>query len=194
MVVLPSLQDTQLVKLLQSGSLGVLPTDTLYGVVCPAANPQAVARLYALKSRERKPGTVIAANVEQLQGLGVASEQLAAVRRFWPGPVSVVLDHDLSFLHQGVGNQPFRIPADPGLRKLLAQTGPLLTSSANLPGQPPATNLTEAQAYFGDQVDFYVEGGQLTDRQPSTIIRLMPGNRIQVLRQGAVAISSQERN
>jgi len=74
---------------------------------------------------------------------------------------------------------------------LLKQTGPLLTSSANQPGEPPATNLTEAKAYFADSVDFYVDGGQTEQSTPSTLIRLDPHNRIEILRQGAVVLPSQ---
>jgi L-threonylcarbamoyladenylate synthase len=80
-----------------------------------------------------------------------------------------------------------RIPADKPLQKLLHQTGPLLTSSANHPGQPPANDIKAAEKYFGDEVDFYVDGGDLAGREPSTIIRIVD-DAIEVLRQGAVKI------
>jgi tRNA A37 threonylcarbamoyladenosine synthetase subunit TsaC/SUA5/YrdC len=58
-----------------------------------------------------------------------------------------------------------------------------MTTSANRPGEPPANDLKEAQAYFEDAVDFYVDGGDLKGRQPSTIIRMVD-DAVEVLRPG----------
>ncbi len=185
-----SLQNPQLVKLLRAGAVGVLPTDTVYGLVCLAADRQAVERLYALKSRERKPGTLIAANTEQLRQYHLPATAIEKARHFWPGPVSVVfaLGDGFSYLHQAVGSCPFRIPVQPAVRELLEQTGPLLTTSANLPGQPPATTIAEARTYFGEQVDFYVDGGVIKDAPPSTIVGFGSRDKFVILRQGAATI------
>ena len=80
-----------------------------------------------------------------------------------------------------------RITADKEVNELLKQTSPLLTSSANHPGEPPANNILEAQKYFGEEIDFYVDGGDLRGRQPSTVIRIID-DAIEVLRPGAVNI------
>lgn len=189
MHVFHSLHDPELVALLKSDAIGVLPTDTLYGVVARASSPAAVEKLYALKHREKKPGTTIAATAEQLIELGIDPTMVRNVAKYWPASLSIVmpLGADLEYLHQGVGESPFRVVADEGLQMLLEQTGPLMTSSANLPGEPPAQNIAEAQAYFGEHVDFYVDGGHIGDRQPSTIARYHNGT-LTVLRQGAVKI------
>jgi len=174
----------------QPGAVGVLPTDTVYGLAARAADPAAVTRLYALKKRENKPGTLIAANLEQLEELGLKHRYLKAVEQFWPGAVSVIIpaaDPRLSYLHQGKMSLAVRIPDDDGLQKLLRQTGPLLTSSANPPGEPTAVTIAQAKQYFGDQVDFYQDGGDLSARQPSTVIRIID-DAIEVLRPGAVRI------
>lgn len=173
---------------LLDGAVGVMPTDTVYGVVCRAQDQMAAKRLYALKSREHKPGPVIAASISQLKDLGAPADQLSLAAQYWPGPVSVILRHDRAYLHQGRGDQPFRIPDDEALRALLERTGPLLTTSANQPGQPPAATLDEARHYFGDQVDFYVDIGSLTSRPPSTIIRFSDAGKVEIVRQGAVRI------
>jgi tRNA A37 threonylcarbamoyladenosine synthetase subunit TsaC/SUA5/YrdC len=81
-----------------------------------------------------------------------------------------------------------RIPANAKLQKLLAQTGALLTSSANHPGEPTATTLDQAQKYFGGEVDFYIDGGDLSGHAPSTVIRIVD-DAIEVLREGAVKIN-----
>lgn len=177
-------------KLQKPGVVGVIPTDTVYGVVARAQDPAAVQRLYKLKQREAKPGTVIAANVEQLEALGLKHRYLKSVEEFWPGAVSVVIpvsDPQLAYLHQGKLSLAVRVPDDNRLRELLEQTGPLVTSSANQPGNPPANTIEQAQDYFGKQVDFYTDGGNLSGRQPSTVIRILD-DAIEVLRRGAVDI------
>lgn len=182
--------EAEAINLLRSGGVGVLPTDTVYGLVARAADPKAVARLYALKNRERKPGTVIAASVEQVRQLGIADDVLSRVAPYWPNPLSIVLPlpENRSYLTQGVGDQAIRIPKDKHIRALLEQTGPLLTSSANQPGEPPANNIDEAFAYFGNTVDFYVDGGDMSGRTPSTIARPRPDGSLEILRQGAVKV------
>lgn len=178
-------------KLLKPGAVGVIPTDTVYGVVARAVDEAAVARLYKLKQREHKPGTIIAASIDQLVELGIKRRYLKAVEQFWPGAVSVEIPHSITYLNQGTGRQAFRIPDDVELLKLLEQTGPLQTTSANQPGEPPATTVGEAQKYFGEQVDFYDNGGDLSDRQPSTIIKIVD-DAIEVIREGAVKIHPNE--
>lgn len=183
-----SLNDPKLVSLLKEGAVGVLPSDTVYGIMCLAANEASVARLYATKHRENKAGTLIAANIQQLVDLGLKERYLKAVEHFWPGAVSVRIPHPPNYLTDpNNGTIAVRIPDDRGLLELLEQTGPLQTSSANLAGDPVATKLAEAQGYFGDTVDFYVEGGDLSGRPPSTVIQVVD-DAIEVVREGAVKI------
>lgn len=178
----------QAINLLSQGAVGIMPTDTVYGVVTRATDQSAVERMYALKSRERKPGTIIAAATDQLRSLSVPQAEIDKVKQWWPNPLSAVLImNGNEYLHQGVGDIAMRVVANQKIKALLEQTGPLITSSANLPGQPGATNITEAYAYFGDTVDFYVDGGQITDALPSTIIRPR-GNEIEILRQGSTTL------
>lgn len=174
----------------QPGQIGVIPTDTVYGVVARASDYQAVKKLYQLKGRENKPGTLIAANINQLVELGIKYRYLKAVEQFWPGAVSVIIpaaDPALSYLHQGKMSLAVRLPDDKKLQNLLKGTGPLLTSSANPPGQTTATTIAQAKKYFGDKIDFYIDGGDLSKRQPSTVIRIID-DAIEVLRPGAVQI------
>lgn len=177
-------------QLKKVGTVGVIPTDTVYGLAARAADEKAVERLYKLKHRLNKPGTIIAANLQQLEELGFKHRYLAAVEQFWPGAVSIVIpvsDPNLNYLHQGMQGLAVRIPALHELRDLLKATGPLLTSSANLPSEPPATNIQQAKSYFANLVDFYIDGGDLSARQPSTIIRIVD-DAIEVIRPGAVSI------
>jgi L-threonylcarbamoyladenylate synthase len=186
-----SIKNKQLIPLLRGGKVGVLPTDTVYGLVCDAKNVDAVEHLYRLKSREHKPGVVIAASIDQLVDLGMKARYLKAVEQYWPNPLTVIIptSFELTYLHRGKGSLAVRIPSDPAVHDLLVQTGPLLTTSANHPGEPEASTITKAKAYFDDEVDFYVDGGDLRDRNPSTIIKVID-DAVEVLRQGAVTIGS----
>ena len=180
--------DVALATLL-AGGVGIMPTDTVYGLVARAADKKAVKRFYKLKNREHKPGTVIAANVRQLIDLGVEPRYVQRVEQWWPNPLSVEtpLGTHLAYLHQDTGRQALRVVADEHLRSILEQTGPLVTTSANQPGEPGAATITEAIAYFKDNVDFYVDGGDLSGRAPSTIIRVLD-DAIEIIREGAFAI------
>lgn len=177
-------------KLLKTEAVGIIATDTVYGIVARAGNKAAVARLYEIKKRDEKPGTLIAANIEQLENLGLKHRYLKAVEQYWPGAISVIIpsgDPNLAYLHRGKMSIAVRIPDDKNLSELLQKTGPLLTSSANNPGEPPAKTIQEAKDYFGNKPDFYDDGGDLSDREPSTIIRIID-DAVEVIRQGAVKI------
>jgi L-threonylcarbamoyladenylate synthase len=189
MVVYDSVTNPEVVSLLRQGAVGVLPTDTIFGIVARAVDPQAIAKLYEAKHREGKPGTMIAANTEQLATLGIPRELLQKVAYLWPNPVSIVLPvgPELAYLHQGKDSLAVRIPGNLEIRALLEQTGPLLTSSANMPGEPSSNTVDEAKAYFGDTVDFYVQG-DTSANQASTVAKLNTDGTIETLRQGIVVI------
>jgi len=189
-----NVHDQQLIADIKSGAVGVLLTDTVYGLVASAANIEAVERLYHLKAREQKPGTLMAASIDQLVELGLQRRYLTAVKDFWPNPLSIIIPvgPELDYLSQNQRTLAVRIPADETVRTLLEQTGPLATSSANQPGEPPATNITEAEAYFGDSVDYYVDSGQIGERPPSTVIRMVD-DAIEIIRAGAVNIDEHGR-
>lgn len=175
---------------LKAGQIGVIPTDTLYGVVVSANNQETTKRLFDdVKKRENKTGTIIAASIDQLVELGMKRRYLTAVEQFWPGPISIVIPTgmDLEYLHHGKQSLAVRIPAEKELLELLKETGPLLTSSANLAGKPEANSVDEARSYFGDKLDFYVDGGNISGRLPSTIIQIND-DAVEVLRTGAVKI------
>lgn len=177
--------------LLKPSCVGILPTDTVYGLVARAKDEKAVARLYDLKDRSGgKPGTVIAASLMQLEELGLKHRYLKAVEQYWPGAVSVIIpvsDPKLAYLHQGKMGLAVRVPDNKALLELLEKTGPLLTSSANHPGEPTAEDTDEARVYFGDKVDFYVDGGDLRGHKPSTVIRILD-DAVEIIREGAVKI------
>lgn len=151
------------ISVLKRGGLVVMPTDTVFGILASAVLKESVQKLYGVRNRDLdKPCIVLCTDIGQLNDLGVAigEEKLKALSLMWPNPVSVVLpfDNERDYLHRGTRTLAVRIPKDLELRDFLKQTGPLLAPSANTQGQKIASNLYEAKAYFGDKVDFYMDG------------------------------------
>ena len=175
-----SVDNDELINILNGGGIGVLPTDTVYGLVARAADSVAIQKMYDIKKRADQPGTLIASSIDDLAKLGLDSNQLSLAAKFWPGQISVVINADnvATYLKQTRDNLAVRIPDDPSL----------MTTSANVPGRPISSTIAEAKAYFGDKVDFYVDGGTITNNQPSTIIGLDEHANIIVFRRGAVDI------
>ena len=183
----------QAAEALKKGAVGIIPTDTVYGVVCSALHPQALERLYAIKKRHpNKAYIVLISALDDVAQFTTLSHNIQTLlTQVWPGPVSVVLptkNTTLAYLHRGNASIAFRLPADPSLQALLKVSGPLAAPSANPNGLPPAKTVTEAYAYFKNDVDFYVDGGPLYN-SPSTLIELDENDAVKVLREGAIKIS-----
>lgn len=183
----------QTVQKIKDSGIGILATDTIYGVVCQALNEKAVERVYELRGRRPdKPCIILIAEVSNLSLFGIdltnqSTKQL--INRLWPGQVSIVLACDkkeFSYLHRGTKTLAFRLPAAESLRALLRETGPLIAPSANPEGQAHAVTIGKAKLYFEDHVDFYEDAGPL-EGGPSTVVEIREG-RVVVLRQGAVTI------
>lgn len=177
-------------KILKQGGVGVLPTDTLYGLVGSALLPEAVEKIYKLRRRRaKKPMIILIGSLEDLSRFGIKlnSELLSVLRFFWPGKISLILPcpvKKFSYLHRGTKTLAFRLPKKQGLIKLLKKTGPLVAPSANFEGFPPAKTIKEAKNYFGDKIDFYLNGGKL-DSLPSTLIE-MKNKKLLIRRFGAI--------
>src|SRR5690554_5991386 len=148
------------------GELVVMPTDTVYGVAADAFSPKAVQRLLDAKGRGRQsPPPVLIPNLATLDALAaeVPAEVRALVEEFWPGGLTVILPARESLdwdLGETAGTVALRMPASPIALALLAETGPLAVSSANLTGQPAATTVQEAERMLGDSVAVYLDGGE----------------------------------
>lgn len=173
--------------MLRKGKIGVVPTDTLYGVVAQALHEQAVTRVYAAKKRApAKPCIILISSLEELTIFGVmlTTKRTETFAQYWPGPVSIILPCGAdvpAYLHRGTHTLAFRLPADTAVRDLIEKSGPLIAPSANPEGLPPATTIEEAKRYFGRNVDFYLDGGTRTGA-PSMLIALDDRDVVTVLR------------
>ncbi|MBI5160987.1 MAG: threonylcarbamoyl-AMP synthase [Micrococcales bacterium] len=150
---------------IRRGQLVVLPTDTVYGVAADAFRPDAVQRLLDAKGRGRDaPPPVLVPGTDQLAALAetVPEEVDRLVAEFWPGGLTIVLRARSTLtwdLGETRGTVAVRMPSDRIALELLAETGPLAVSSANLTGQPAAMTAEEAHRMLGSAIEVYLDGG-----------------------------------
>lgn len=196
------------VQTLAQGGLVVLPTETVYGLGASARLPNAVAKIYAAKGRaEDSPLTLAVRSAEDALDyaphLGVKAERLA--RRCWPGPVTLVVDHgeDEGLVRQlpasvraavaPNGAVGLRAPAHEAVLDILRMLiGPIVLTSANRSGEPPATTAEQAIASLGDHVSLILDDGPCRYGQASTVIHVGP-NGYKCLREGVVPQAALER-
>jgi L-threonylcarbamoyladenylate synthase len=191
-----SLTESELivVALLKNGAVGVMPTDTIYGLVGSALEKKTVERIYRFRKRNlKKPMIILIASLRDLGSFGVVlgTREKMILKKVWPGKVSVVLKcsaKKFAYLHRGTKSLAFRMPDVPRLRAILAKTGPLVAPSANFEGEPPARTILEAKRYFGEKVEFYGTAQRKIVSKPSTLIAINKNGGVSVLRKGAVKI------
>ncbi len=178
----------EVVEKIKNGGVGIIPTDTMYGIVGSALNPETVERIFSLRNRNTsKPLIVLISQIEDIYIFNSRFSKRTEnfLRKIWPEKVTVVipvLNPKFDYLTRGTKTIAMRLPPNVALRELILKTGPLVAPSANTEGQPPAKNIHEAKSYFPD-LDFYVGDGEMTSL-PSTLIKFENGKVI-ILRQGA---------
>jgi len=183
------------VTAVRQGGLVVLPTDTVYGIGADAFSPEAVAGLLAAKGRGREmPPPVLVADLGTIDALAIRIPDWvhALVEEFWPGALTVVLHQQPSLqwdLGETRGTVAVRMPSDEVALALLARTGPLAVTSANLTGLPAATDAEAAIAMLGDAVEVVLDGGATESDLASTILDCT-GEGPRVLREGAIGTAA----
>jgi L-threonylcarbamoyladenylate synthase len=185
------------------GELAVIPTDTVYGVAADAFSPAAVQRLLEAKGRGREsPPPVLIPDIATLDALAeqVPDEVRTLVAAFWPGGLTVIVPARSSLswdLGDAKGTVALRMPSNRVALAVLAETGPLAVSSANLTGKPAAHTSAQAQADLGDSVAVYLSDGEVgaehTDSPDpsSTIVDATAlgteGGRLRIVRHGVIS-------
>ena len=162
----------------------LVPTETVYGLVCDAAHEGARAKIYDMKRRPAsKLLTLFFASVQAaskaLPEMPETAKRFAAA--FCPGPVTLIVPDGDAFTG-------FRIPDHPALLRLLSAYGrPLASTSANLSGQPPAHSADEALASLALSPDGVMDGGPISpDSVASTVVRIDRDGVWSILRPGPV--------
>ncbi|MGZ3620238.1 MAG: L-threonylcarbamoyladenylate synthase [Candidatus Binataceae bacterium] len=177
---------------LAAGEAIVYPTETFYALGVDALSLRALDRLFAIKGREPgKPVALIAADTAM--AFAVAREVPAQARvlaqAFWPGPLTLVLPARAEIPAPLVGTDGgvgVRVSSHPIARALAAGLrSPLTATSANLAGDPPASEIEMARRAFACKIKVFVEDGALAGGLPSTVVAVDRSG-IRILRPGAV--------
>jgi len=185
--------DERVTELLSSGAVGLVPSDTIYGLSCQALNKVAVERLRKIKERdEHKPFIVLISNTKMLDLLSIKQSEVELAEKYWPGALTIICRTLAapSWLSLGSETLAIRMPAKQELRALIDETGPLISTSSNKQGAQPISSVPEAQSIFGEQLDFYVDKGKIAG-EASTIVEPFDGQ-LKIIRRGAVKIDEKE--
>jgi L-threonylcarbamoyladenylate synthase len=180
------------VKAVREGGIIAYPTETFYGLGVDAFNTAAVERLVKLKARPGgKPISIIIKDACVLKT--VVSEVPPAatelIRRFWPGPLTIVfkaVDRLPGALTGSNATIGVRVSAHPTAARLAAELSvPLTATSANPSGEEPPVTPEEVLSYFGKTLDVLIDGGRLPGRLASTVVDVT-GAEAKILRAGAI--------
>ena len=178
------------VDVLKSGGVILYPTDTIWGIGCDATNPEAVARIYQIKKREDSKSML------------VLMENPALLERYVNDVPEVAWDlveistTPLTVIYPGAKNMATNLIAEDGsigirftkeefTAKLLRRfRRPIVSTSANISGQKSPACFDEISEEIKSQVDYIVKYRQddSNPAQPSSIIKLWPGGRIDIIR------------
>ena len=175
-----------LVTLSVKGSVLLVPTETVYGLVCRASDKEAAKKIYELKKRsENKPLALFVHDTEMLKKTDAlllpAAEKLAS--RLCPGPLTIIVPDK-----SGNSKTGFRIPDHGFILELLRKLGePLASTSANLSGKPPALTVAEALADFDGEPELAVDNGPLPENAIASTVVDFCADGFRILREGPVS-------
>jgi tRNA threonylcarbamoyl adenosine modification protein (Sua5/YciO/YrdC/YwlC family) len=190
----PRVDLAPLAAALAEGACAVIPTDTVYGLVCAAGQPGACARLSELKGRDpAQPSTVMFATYAAAEALLAPLEPALAARAralLARGATVLVPNPQGRYTHL-CGADPQRIGVrvsafPPALSRAIEQTGAIVATSANLHGGPDPRTLDGVPAELAEQCAVLVDGGPAAAGRASTVLDLS-ATRPVILREGALA-------
>ncbi|WP_066529404.1 L-threonylcarbamoyladenylate synthase [Erythrobacter sp. CCH5-A1] len=188
-------------RILESGGLVAVPTETVYGLAARADSAEAVARIYAAKGRpDFNPLIVHVRGVEQAERYAEFSpEARALAAAHWPGPLTLVLprraDAGLAgAVTAGLPTIALRAPAHPVMQALLERCGfPLAAPSANRSGFISPTTPAHVLASLDARIDMVLDGGATSAGVESTIVAVRADGSVEELRPGPIALGTQGR-
>jgi len=179
-------------ELLKAGKLVVFPTETVYGLGANGLDQQAVLSIFAAKGRPAdNPLIEHIASWDMLHLLtpNVPEKAMAAMRAFWPGPMTCVLpssDRLPPAVNAGLPSVAIRWPGDEHALAVIRAAGvPLAAPSANLSGKPSPTCARDVAADMMGRVSLILDGGNCRFGLESTVVSFLE-NIPQILRPGAV--------
>jgi tRNA threonylcarbamoyl adenosine modification protein (Sua5/YciO/YrdC/YwlC family) len=186
------------VAALAAGGLIAYPTDTYYGLGCDLFAKKAIARLYALKPRDRKkPFSIICPDLSDVARYAkVSNSAYRFMKHHTPGPFTFVLEATRLVPRMMITKQKqvgIRVPDSPVAIVLARGLGkPIVNTSAAYGVGEPLSTAQDIQNALGAGLDLVLDGGILIG-EPSTVVSLL-GDEIQVLRQGKGQLIQEQRD
>jgi len=179
------------IEILRGGGVVAFPTDTVYGLGADAFNSMAVERVYAVKRRPSdRQFPLLIADMRRLTDLADPIPEIAwfLARRFWPGGLTLVLRKRDSLDTSAASGATIavRVPHHPVCQALIKGLGnPLVGTSANISGRPPALTAGEVQQQLGRKVDLIIDGGKSPGGKESTVVNVTDDKPV-ILREGII--------
>ncbi|MCX8094879.1 MAG: L-threonylcarbamoyladenylate synthase [Caldisericia bacterium] len=177
-------------KILENGGVGIIPTDTVYGLCVNALNKEAIKRIYKIKKRDlNKPLVLFVKNRDEIKNYGIVNDKcIKIIEKYIPGMITIVLkkkNPSFSISLKKFETIGIRIPDDQFIISLLNSLDfPLATTSANISGEKTPKDIDGLKRIFMGVVDFIVDGGELGEI-PSTVIEIIDYE-IKILREGKI--------
>jgi L-threonylcarbamoyladenylate synthase len=178
--------------MIRAGKLVAFPTETVYGLGANALETEAVERIYRAKGRPpASPVIVHVSSIEMARRLVAEwpSQAEKLVRRYWPGPLTLVLPKDPvipGIVTAGLATVGLRMPSHPVALELIRLAGvPIAAPSANRFTELSPTTAGHVLESLGDSVDLILDGGPCTVGIESTVLSLAAGRPL-LLRPGMV--------
>ena len=178
------------VRVMQQGGIILYPTDTVWGIGCDAHNQAAVARIYELKRRQdSKAMLCLLDSPAKLQGYMAEVPDLAwDLIQMSESPLTIIYDNARNLAPNLIaedGSVGIRITNEPFSKALCERMrGPIVSTSANLSGEPAAKNFSQISDEIIRGVDYVVKfrRDDLSEPSPSHIIKLSKSNLVKVIR------------
>lgn len=184
--------------LLRAGGIVAVPTETVYGLAANAANPEAVAAIFAAKGRPADhPLIVHIASAEDLAlwATQIPDDAYTLAAALWPGPLTMLLKkapNVTSLVTGGLNTIGIRVPAHPVLQHLLQSSGlGLAAPSANPYKQLSPTSAAQVMSKLDGKIDAVLDGGDCSIGLESTIVDLT-SDVVRIVRVGPIAPSQVE--
>tara|TARA_B100001564_G_scaffold356366_1_gene370388 strand:- start:1102 stop:1716 length:615 start_codon:yes stop_codon:yes gene_type:complete len=186
-------------KVLTQGKCLCFPTETVYGLGAIATMDEAVKRVYEIKERPLdKPLSMMVADVDKAHNIAILNKAAVVLaQRFWPGPLTMILPiskegkQNLSkYVNYDGDSIGIRIPSHPVAQAILHVIDiPLIATSANPSGKPPALSSVQVEAYFKDQMLIVPESEDGAIGVSSTVIDVTTRH-VSMVREGNITMES----
>jgi len=187
--------EDRLAARIDEGAVGVLPTDTAFGLVAPIDRASAVKRVFRIKGRSLEKTVPVLVTAGQAESLAEFTPiERSAAGRFWPGPLTLVLrarrpeSRSPGLVREGT--VALREPDHPALLRLLDRTGPLVGTSANPAGGATPRRARQLDEKLLERVDF-LRRSPAGRGESSSVVRWSPRrDSWTMLREGPIRVES----